>query len=771
MKKDELIISVYGSHNAAVAMFYKGNYTVVEVERWLNQKNAGLLNYLPSKYPQVVFDEILDFLLSQTDRSDIDVYLTNYADLNKMKPKYPFKKHVKFDHHQAHAATAFYQSPFQEALTFTFDGGGDAGFFNVYHTSRQGGIELIEKFNQDLGFAYMILADHLTDIRRDPLNIGNLVYAGKLMGLCSYGKVRDEWLEPFTEFYETFEYFGNSYIGGAEAAKDALPKLFKAIGVEDFHRDMRFEGQFAWDIAATTQYVFEEQFFKFARPYFDKYPNLPVTLSGGCALNVILNARIIKEKELNVFVPPNTNDCGVAVGGLLDYQKPEQQVDLTYSGVPVLDAHMFSSYIEDYSFSILDDISVSELADFIRLGNIVGIVNGNSEHGPRALGNRSIICNPVGDMKDVLNKKVKNREWYRPFAPVVRLEDAPKYFDFPEGVQSRHMTYVAEVRDEWKDTLPAITHEDGTGRIQTVTRQQNPFLYDLITEFEKESDHGVLLNTSFNVNGKPILSRLSDALKILRETELDAVYYNGKLVFRSGEEEKYTRRLISENIKPLDDTTTLYLLVFPENLKEYTKYKAMIKEISESEDQIVLITPSAYENKLKKDFPSFEVATIQQNHMYYHEMIKENIPDISIDANSFYDLVKLLWIKPIMHKNYYRTKNHMFVSLKKFLEQKNIVREIEILTRFAKDEGHIIISGKKYDGIFASSTYKKFITDEPSEISITPDIFIGSIDDIDWLSVFFEGMFLDGMRNGIVGNDIDYLYLTYIRNKDKFKVL
>lgn len=771
MKKDELIISVYGSHNAAVAMFYKGNYTVVEVERWLNQKNAGLLNYLPSKYPQVVFDEILDFLLSQTDRSDIDVYLTNYADLNKMKPKYPFKKHIRFDHHQAHAATAFYQSPFQEALTFTFDGGGDAGFFNVYHTSRQGGIELIEKFNQDLGFAYMILADHLTDIRRDPLNIGNLVYAGKLMGLCSYGKVREEWLEPFTEFYETFEYFGNSYIGGAEAAKDALPKLFKAIGVEDFHRDMRFEGQFAWDIAATTQHVFEEQFFKFARPYFDKYPNLPVTLSGGCALNVILNARILKEKKLDIFVPPNTNDCGVAVGGLLDYLKPEQQVDLTYSGVPVLDAHMFSSYIEDYSFSILDDISISELADFIRLGNIVGIVNGNSEHGPRALGNRSIICNPVGDMKDVLNKKVKNREWYRPFAPVVRLEDAPKYFDFPEGVQSRHMTYVAEVKDEWKDTLPAITHEDGTGRIQTVTRQQNPFLYDLITEFEKESDHGVLLNTSFNVNGKPILSRLSDALKILRETELDAVYYNGKLVFRSGEEEKYTRRLISENIKPLDDTTTLYLLVFPENLKEYTKYKAMIKEISESEDQIVLITPSAYENKLKKDFPSFEVATIQQNHMYYHEMIKENIPDISIDANSFYDLVKLLWIKPIMHKNYYRTKNHMFVSLKKFLEQKNIVREIEILTRFAKDEDHIIISGKKYEGIFASSAYKKFVNEEPSEVSITPDIFIGSIDDIDWLSVFFEGMFLDGMRNGIVGDDVDYLYLTYIRNKDKFKVL
>jgi len=164
-------------------------------------------------------------------------------------------------------------------------------------------------------------------------------------------------------------------------------------------------------------------------------------------------------------------------------------------------------------------------AELIGKGKIIGWFQGRLEYGPRALGNRSILCNPVGDMKDVLNANVKNREWYRPFAPVVRLEDASKYFDFPENAQSRHMTFIAEVRDEYKEVIPAVTHEDGTARLQTVTRHQNEFLYDLITEFSELSDHAVLLNTSFNVNGKPILSRLSDALEILQKTKLDAVYY------------------------------------------------------------------------------------------------------------------------------------------------------------------------------------------------------------------------------------------------------
>lgn len=124
-------------------------------------------------------------------------------------------------------------------------------------------------------------------------------------------------------------------------------------------------------------------------------------------------------------------------------------------------------------------------------------------------------------MKDILNSKVKNREWYRPFAPVCRLEDVSKYFDF-EG-ESRWMSFCPTVKKEWRNKLVSITHVDNTARVQTVTKDQNPWLYDLLTEFEKVSGVGVLLNTSFNVNGKPILSRYSDAINVYKNTKMDCL--------------------------------------------------------------------------------------------------------------------------------------------------------------------------------------------------------------------------------------------------------
>ena len=155
-------------------------------------------------------------------------------------------------------------------------------------------------------------------------------------------------------------------------------------------------------------------------------------------MNVLLNTRLAYERNGKVFVPPNTSDCGMSIGAILWYLKPQEQVDLTYSGLPVTDEYMFSNYVNQYSFAVQDNVSVKELAGYISEGHIVGVIQGNGEHGSRALGNRSIICSPAGNMKDIINFKVKKREWYRPFAPVVRLEDVSKYFDFE--YESRHMT-------------------------------------------------------------------------------------------------------------------------------------------------------------------------------------------------------------------------------------------------------------------------------------------------------------------------------------------
>ena len=179
----------------------------------------------------------------------------------------------------------------------------------------------------------MLLADYLEDIKRDSLSIGNLVYAGKLMGLCSYGNVRDDWMPAFTRYYKQFVYSGDSFIGGAELRAKAITELFGAIGLlEGFNFEKtRFSGQVAWDIAATTQKAFEEVFLELAGDYLEKYKHIPLCVSGGCGLNVLLNARLLEMKGGNVFVPPNTSDCGISVGGILWHIAPKYPVDLTYS--------------------------------------------------------------------------------------------------------------------------------------------------------------------------------------------------------------------------------------------------------------------------------------------------------------------------------------------------------------------------------------------------------------------------------------------------------
>ena len=184
---------------------------------------------------------------------------------------------------------------------------------------------------------------------------------------------------------------------------------------------------------------------------------------------------------------------------------------------------MISQYLSDsnllYTAKLLD---IEQLVEDLTTGKIIGVARGRAEHGPRALGNRSILCNPsLPDMKDVLNEKVKHREWYRPFAPVVRLEDVSEYFEWDK--EARWMSFCPKVKEEWREKLAAITHVDGTARVQTVTKEQNEWLYDLLTAFKAKTGVGVLLNTSFNVDGKPILSTVKDAFKILESTEMDGV--------------------------------------------------------------------------------------------------------------------------------------------------------------------------------------------------------------------------------------------------------
>jgi len=525
-------IAFYGSHNAAYVVEENNEILLVlELERFLNYKNSGLAQYKCPKTEDLLFyaQYIPKWIMEKLNITEFencyhlntDVIIYEKHDLEKYIPA---KNYVHCLHHEGHAAGCFYQSPHNEMLIFSFDGGGNDGKFNVYHCVRGESPRLLEcvtsplsdspHIHYDLGFPYMMLGHYLKDINFEDLGTGNLVYPGKMMGLSSYGKVKKKWLPAFMDFYK-------SNLNGLDFQQH-VDELGEKIGVK-FDINDRIEGKLGWDIAATTQRAFEDSFLEVTLPYMNQYSDLPIGITGGCGLNILLNTRLVTEFKRDVFVAPDPNDCGIALGILLNHLKPEKAFDSTYSGTTLLDLDNLSYYIQNsntrFLSSFLDqDTLVNDLAD----GKIVGVARGRSEHGARALGNRSILCNPsIPEMKDVLNAKVKHREWYRPFAPVVRLEDISKYFEW-EG-ESRWMSFCPTVKPEWRKKLAAITHVDNTARVQTVTREQNEWLYDLLTKFEEKTGVGVLLNTSFNVDGKPILSTCKDAFTILEKTEMDCL--------------------------------------------------------------------------------------------------------------------------------------------------------------------------------------------------------------------------------------------------------
>jgi len=541
-------ISYHGSHNGALVVEKDGEILcVIEFERFMNYKNVGMTQYKVPRYIVISLQEILNWIEKEYGITEFDnCYFssTDFIGENFEGTHRPFqtntmikaKNFIHGSHHESHAAGVFYQSPYKEALVFSFDGGGDDGEFNVYHIVRgQEMTRLAQLLNPtynrphlfyNLGFAYMIFGQYFKDISMEGVADGNLIWPGKIMGLVSYGTWKEEWLDAFITFFKDDpDGHNNEYM-------DKLNTLGEKIGVV-FDINDRLSGQVAYDVAATAQRAFEDCFIEVAKPYFEEYPDLPICITGGCALNILLNTRIKQEFNKEVFVGPNPSDCGIALGLMLNRLKPEKPVDITYKGLPILDKNTLAQNLAEYpyvrrlmdrdeEYHPFEQWEKSILVDDLIEGKIVGIVQGQAEHGPRALGHRSIICNPsIPEMKDTLNAKVKNREWYRPFAPVVRLEDVSKYFEF-EG-DSRWMSFCPKVREEWREKLAAITHVDFTARVQTVTKEQNEFLYNLLTEFNDKTGVGVLLNTSFNINGKPILSTYKDAFEIYNKTQLDCL--------------------------------------------------------------------------------------------------------------------------------------------------------------------------------------------------------------------------------------------------------
>lgn len=514
------IVSTYLGHNASMTVSIDGNILeVVEFERMTNVKNGGCLAQVGVKSPKLIISLVKDYLTSKYNIRRFDLLLLNHLDIEFLR-KHHFSSEkqildffnadrLELVHHQhGHMACAFYQSDLQYSKGVSFDGGGSDGNFNIFECDRKEGIKQIEYIpNHTLGMRLSELAQYCSSIRKetDFWVAGGLVYPGKIMGLSSYGKVREEWLDAFKEFYT-----GVYHAMEGDGLNANYNKLKSSLNLPDV-----FEGELEKDLVATSQRMFEIKFEELVGNHYKDQSSFIIT--GGCALNILNNQRLRNER--NIFVPPNPNDAGLSLGFMLDYLKPTAAFDSTFTGPEVWDKHSLPEYVEKYNGRLIDLNEV--IQDFIN-GKIIGVVRGRSELGPRALGHRSILCHAaVPGMKDILNKKVKNREPYRPFAPVCKEGDAHRFFQM-QG-PCTWMSFCPPVKEEHKEALGSITHVDGTARLQTVRHTDLSFMSILLTRLGENSDYPVLLNTSFNIAGKPILNTYRDAIWMLENTQMDGL--------------------------------------------------------------------------------------------------------------------------------------------------------------------------------------------------------------------------------------------------------
>lgn len=427
-------------------------------------------------------------------------------------------------HHMCHAANSFYLSPYPEAIIFSYDGGGGDGFFNVYHGVKPGhtsnifpkasGINHIFKVPSDFGGGYLLFGSSVREVSEKSRH--HLAISGKIMGLSAYGTPDMSAVQPMGQFLFDRDYKTmSSHISKNWGLKNVDAPWDNPL------KNWVFEGQKGYDYAATAQLAFESAFFHVMEEVLKKFPDIPICMTGGASLNVLVNEKIKSKTGRGVFVTPSPSDCGLSLGHMLLHRNPSKQIKVAYSGLPLLDKDNLQNEVKNRNAK---KVTLTDVAKLLKDGKIVGMVYGDSEYGPRALGNRSIVCDPsYPNMKDILNSKVKFREWYRPFAPFCKKEEASLWFSSLNFDNLEFMSFAPEVKEEYHSRLPAITHVDGTARLQCVTQDSHEKFFELLTEFGKLSETNVLLNTSFNIRGNPILSTIEDALHVLDNTDLDYV--------------------------------------------------------------------------------------------------------------------------------------------------------------------------------------------------------------------------------------------------------
>jgi carbamoyltransferase len=458
------------------------------------------------------------------------------------------------DHHMSHAAATFFCSPFEEAAVITVDGAGEwsTGTVGVGRGTR---IDLQDesRFPHSLGLLYSAFTAYCGF----EVNEGEY----KLMGMAPYGQPRYvDRVKKMVQigadgsYWLDLDHFAFHYSPDTTLS----PKFSKVMGQEP--RDPKLGDKsldpFYCDVAASIQVVTEEILIKLASSVQRRTGLENLCLSGGVALNSVANAKILRDAGFRrIYIPPAPGDDGGAVGAALwAYHHLLGKPRTAALGHAYLGSEYGESEVGDFlrehgiDATHIDDDErfYDRVVEDLVAGKVCGWMRGRFEFGPRALGSRSIIADPRrAEMKEIVNAKIKFREAFRPFAPSVLAERCEEFFELPDAMDhfpARFMLYVVPVVESKRDVIPAITHVDGSGRLQTVRRETNPGYHRIIEKFGEATGVPVILNTSFNLKGEPIVETPLNAFNTFTRSEMDVLYLGNFIVEREAK-----RKLVEDS--------------------------------------------------------------------------------------------------------------------------------------------------------------------------------------------------------------------------------
>jgi len=546
-----VIVSIARGHNGSTTLLVDG-----EVVFYLEEERLSRFKYdgSPLLGLQKVFDYVdhIDHLVvchthrhgPVLDWSGEDAYEGWVRKL--ARKRFEFQTHfIDTIHHEMHAACGFYNSGFESAACVIADGAGSFlqvgeiqdtcyEFETIFNASYPGDFDTVFKHVGTKQAIGMQEADENIFITEYPGHTKMYeavtqycgfpaIEAGKLMGLAPYGKPNEDLPSFFNGEWGNRDLIIPTYPNAAAINVARYPILKEDI------KDHK-EGEYT-DIQKDLAYKIQEQtsdrMVQLIRKAHELTGEKNIVVCGGYGLNCVANYKYWKEfPDLNIYCEPISHDGGTSIGGakyvynkLEETEKPNKQESVYYG--PQYDP---STYEADLEGLEVTDTSYDDVAALIRKGTIVTIYQGRSEGGPRALGNRSILFDPtIKDGKDHVNA-VKHREWFRPFACSIKKEAVHDWFDLAGRDETPHMMYAVKCHDGVEEKIPSVIHVDNTCRIQTVTPEQNEHYYNLIDAFEKLSEVPILFNTSFNLGGDPLVETIEDAVKTLKNSDIEWMY-------------------------------------------------------------------------------------------------------------------------------------------------------------------------------------------------------------------------------------------------------